>query len=68
MRTPLNPTHSRPTEHFFTPAEVATRFRLSLRTIRRWIATEELPVMRFGRAVRISESDLARFLDRARQG
>ena len=41
-------------------AAVAERLDLSLRTVRRLIATGELPVHRLGRAVRISEDDLGR--------
>jgi excisionase family DNA binding protein len=42
--------------------EVADRTSLSARTIRRLIAKGDLPVHRIGRAVRVSEDDLARFL------
>ena len=41
---------------------VAERLGLSLRSVRRLIARGELPVHRLGRAVRISEDDLVRFL------
>jgi excisionase family DNA binding protein len=47
---------------FVTVLDVAERLGVSERTIRRWIAAGILPVHRFGRAVRISEIDLAAFL------
>ena len=50
-----------------TPHEVATRCRVSLRTVRRWIADGELPVLRLGRSVRIRKSALAAFLRRSSQ-
>ncbi len=43
-------------------AAVALRLGVSLRTVRRLIAAGALPVHRIGRAVRVSEDDLARFL------
>jgi excisionase family DNA binding protein len=41
---------------------VAGRLDCSVRHVRRLIASGELPVHRLGRAVRVSEDDLARFL------
>jgi excisionase family DNA binding protein len=41
---------------------VALRLGVSERHVRRLIASGELPVHRIGRAVRVSEDDLARFL------
>jgi len=49
-----------------TPAEVARICRVSLRTVRHWIADNELKVHRLGRKVLIAESDLADFLRRCR--
>jgi excisionase family DNA binding protein len=46
---------------------VAERLDLSTRTIRRLIDGGELPVHRFGRAVRIAEDDLRRLAASARQ-
>ncbi len=43
-------------------AEVAGRLGVSLRHVRRLIASGRLPVHRLGRAVRISEPDLRHFL------
>jgi len=49
-------------QDFFTVAEVAARFRVSPRTVWKWISdTKELPVHRFGRGVRISHHDLGMF-------
>ena len=53
---------SRAPNRFFTVLEVAERLGVSERTIRRWIAAGILPVHRFGRLVRVSETDLAAFL------
>jgi len=41
---------------------VAPHLGVSVRTVRRLIATGELPTHRIGRAVRVSADDLARFL------
>jgi excisionase family DNA binding protein len=54
--------HFREPIRFFTVAEVAERLGVSTRTIRRWIEDLELVAHRFGRAVRIAESDLKAFL------
>ena len=42
---------------FLTVAETAERLNVSTRTVRRFITTGGLPVHRFGRSVRISETD-----------
>lgn len=41
-----------------TVAEVATYLQVSIRTVRRLIASGELEVVRIGRAVRVSEEAL----------
>jgi excisionase family DNA binding protein len=64
--TPRRP--SREPLRFFTVAEIAERLRVSTRTVRRWIETFELVSHRFGRAVRIAESDLNAFLAIHRDG
>ena len=46
----------------FTVAEVAVHLGVAGRTVRPWIADEQLVVHRLGRAVRISEQDLRVFL------
>jgi excisionase family DNA binding protein len=48
-------------------ATVAARLDESVRQVRRWIASGELPVHRLGRSVRVSEDDLARFIAARRQ-
>src|SRR5947209_70723 len=45
-----------------TAAGVAERCGVSLRAVRRWIAAGDLAVHRLGRAIRVSEADLERFL------
>lgn len=42
--------------------EVAALVRVSNKTVRRWIAANELAVVRLGRSVRVSEAELARFI------
>jgi excisionase family DNA binding protein len=49
-----------------TAQQVAARCQVALRTVRRWIAEGDLPVLRLGGAIRIAEADLDRFLHRAR--
>ena len=70
MPTPSTPPRgspdSTPGKPLLTAEQVASRLQLSLRTVRRWIAAGDLPVLRLGRAVRISEADLELFLRRAR--
>jgi excisionase family DNA binding protein len=46
---------------------VAGRLDVSLRHVRRLIAAGDQPAHRIGRAVRVAEADLGRFLRRARQ-
>lgn len=41
--------------------QVAKELQLSVRTVRRLIEDELIPVHRIGRSVRISEDDLARY-------
>ena len=53
---------------FFTIAEVAERLGVSTRTVRRWIEDLELVAHRFGRAVRVAETDLKAFLAMHRDG
>lgn len=46
----------------FTVFEIADRVCVSKRTVRRWIAAGKLRAHRFGRTVRIAESDFHAFL------
>ncbi len=52
----------RPAPALLDAAAVAARLGVSVRTVRRLVASEELPVHQLGRSVRVSEDDLARFL------
>jgi excisionase family DNA binding protein len=47
-------------------AEIADRLKLSEKTVRRWIERGDLPAHHLGRAVRISEDDLALYLHKHR--
>jgi excisionase family DNA binding protein len=40
---------------------------VSTRTVRRWIAAQELPFHRLGRQIRLAEHDLAAFLAKTKQ-
>ncbi len=42
-------------------SKVAVELGVCERSVRRWIASEELPVHRFGRSIRIARSDLEAF-------
>jgi len=46
---------------FLTVQEVAELLGVSIKTVRRVIAAGELPFCRFGRCIRIAESDLINF-------
>ena len=50
---------------FLTVKQVAERLNVSERTVWRWIRESRLKVKRFGRTVRISESDLIDLIDRS---
>jgi excisionase family DNA binding protein len=54
-------------EPLLTAADVARILRLSVRSIRRLIAEDELPVIRVGRSVRVRPEDLRSFLDASGQ-
>ena len=59
---PTNPV-SAARQRLLTIEQVADRCSVSVRTVRRWIASGELGVHRLGtRNVRVSEHDLAAFL------
>ena len=47
--------------------EVARREAVSARTVRRQIENGDLPYYRIGRAIRVSEEDLAAMLKRAKR-
>ena len=46
--------------------DIAEMMRVSTRTVRRWIDRGDLRVHRLGRQVRVSEEDLAAFLNQRR--
>ena len=46
----------------YSPAEVAAHLRISVRTVKRFIASGKLATLRFGRAVLITDEELRRFL------
>ena len=49
---------------FHTVKEIAERLAVSQRTVRRWIATGELEVVKLGHNVRISDTSLERLIKR----
>jgi excisionase family DNA binding protein len=53
---------------FFTISDIAEFLDVSPRSVRRWIKSGELPVHRFGAAVRIAERDLLAFVAVHREG
>ena len=53
---------------FHTIEAVAEALDVSTRTVRRWIESGDLPVHRFGAAVRISDVDLRAFIALHREG
>ena len=51
-------------QDFYTIAEVAKQFRVSRRTIERWIQSRDIAVARFGvKIVRIPASEVERLLN-----
>lgn len=57
-----------PLSRMLTLREVADLLQLSLAHLRREIRQRRLPAHRLGRAIRISEADLADYLGRRRRG
>ena len=53
-------------QKFLTVAEIAERLNVSTRTVQRFIAIGRLPVHRFGRSIRISETDFQELLAKCR--
>ena len=53
---------TKPLTRFYTVLQVANLLAVSSRSVRRWIAAGELLAHKFGRQVRISESDLRAFV------
>jgi excisionase family DNA binding protein len=42
--------------------EVADLTKVSIKTVRRWIESKELAAVRLGRSIRVSRTELARFI------
>lgn len=59
-----SPSRSAP---LLTLAAAAARCAVSTKTLRRWIAAEQLRFHRLGRQIRIAEEDLQAFLARQRR-
>ncbi len=55
-------------EHYFTPAEVAQRFRVTRQAVYNWISEGKLPAVRLGQAIRIPSSALKTFVQPVRPG
>ncbi len=49
-------------EVFLTPSEIAQKLNVSTYTVREWIKKGILPASKFPRAVRVSSSDLDKFI------
>jgi excisionase family DNA binding protein len=47
---------------FYSVERAAQQLDVSPKSIRRWIASGDLPVHRFGRSIRIAEADLVAFV------
>ena len=66
MSTPNSKSSTAP-KHFFSLSDVADRFDVSVRTVRRWVDAGELVAHRFGRQLRVSPEDLKTF-EKLRRG
>jgi excisionase family DNA binding protein len=53
-------------DQLLTPKEAADQLRVAYRTVLSWIRSGYLPARRFGRLVRVSQSELTAFIDRHR--
>lgn len=49
-------------EEYFTPQEVASKIKVDIRTVYRWIREGRLQAVKVGHFWRISESELKRLL------
>lgn len=55
-------------EEYFTPDEVADRFKVTRRTVYRWVAEGRLQALKAGKGVRITKSALEEFLKAGQEG
>lgn len=53
-------------DRFYTIADVADHFGVSVRTVRRWLA-RDLPAHKLGNVLRIAEADILAFAARHRR-
>ncbi len=56
-----------PLPALYTVTETAKLLKVSPRTVRRWIEKGDLRVHRFGRQIRITDSDLVTFIRQRRE-
>lgn len=49
-------------EEFFSPKEIAEKFKVKTRTIYLWIREGKLKAVRLGNLIRVSKSDLEEFI------
>ncbi len=54
-------------QKYWTPREVAERFKVSEETVRRYIREGKLKAIKFGNSYRISDEALQEFLDKQRK-
>ena len=54
-------------KHYYSLADVADRYDVNVRTVRRWVIAGELIAHRFGRQMRVSVDDLKTF-EKLRRG
>ena len=54
-------------KHFYSLSNVADRYDVNARTVRRWVVAGELIAHRFGRQLRVSAQDLKTF-EKLRRG
>ena len=65
MNATRSETHCLP--NLYSVEEAADALKVSTKTIRRWIASGELPSHRLGHQIRLSEADLLTFIRARRQ-
>ncbi len=65
MTTPTPGTSPLPA--FYSVAEIAKLLKVNPKTVRRWIENGDLTVHRFGRQIRITDSDLVTFIRQHRE-